>query len=327
MYSWGNAKRYNDYSSYIKNTFGQRVQKISVNAGFTCPNRDGVKGIGGCTFCNNSTFSPAYSDADKTVTAQIDKGISFFRPKYQAQHYLAYFQSYSNTYGETEHLLKLYREALDHPLVTGIVLGTRPDCLADELLDTLAQWNKKHYVAIELGAESTLNHTLEQINRGHTWEETVEGVRRIKQRGIPVGMHLILGLPGESRSDMLNHADIISETNIDFLKLHQLQIVKGSEYGRKYRQNPDFFQLFSADEFVDLVIGFIERTHPAIVLERFISQAPYNLLIAPDWGIKNFEFVAKVEKELQARNTWQGRLCQIAPEVPLEHCSGPIVNF
>ncbi len=307
-YSWGHSKRYNDYSSYIKRTFGDRVQKISVNAGFTCPNRDGSKGTGGCAFCNNSTFNPAYCDANSSVAAQIDKGISFFRPKYQTQQYLAYFQAYSNTYGDTSHLLDLYRQALAHPLVTGIVLGTRPDCIADDLLDVLEQWNKTHYVAIELGAESTLNATLEQINRGHTWEDSCEAVQRIAGRGIAVGMHMILGLPGESRSDLLNHARRISHTGISFLKLHQLQIVKGSRYAREYLLHPDMFNLFSPEEFADLCIDFIELLNPSIVVERFISQAPYNLLIAPNWGIKNHEFVVKVERQLAIRNTWQGRL-------------------
>lgn len=307
-FPWGHSKRYNDYSSYIKRTFGDRVQKVSVNAGFTCPNRDGSKGHGGCAFCNNSTFNPAYCDSDSEVTEQLERGISFFRPKYQAQNYLAYFQAYSNTYGETRHLLNLYRQALSHPKITGIVLGTRPDCLADDLLDELAQWNKKHYVAIELGAESTINSTLESINRGHTWEESVEAVGRIAQRGIPVGMHMILGLPGESRDDLLNHARIVSETGITFLKLHQLQIVKGSRFARDYRTNPEMFNLFTPEEFAELCVDFTELLNPSIVMERFISQAPANLLIAPNWGIKNFEFVVKVEKLLEKRNTWQGRL-------------------
>ncbi len=309
-YHWGHSKRYNDYSSYIKRTFGDRVQKISVNAGFTCPNRDGSKGVGGCAFCNNSTFNPAYCDAESSVVAQIEKGISFFRPKYQTQQYLAYFQAYSNTYGETQHLLNLYRQALEHPLVTGIVLGTRPDCLADDLLDELAQWNKTHYVAIELGAESTLDATLERINRGHTWEDSCQAVQRIASRGIPVGMHMILGLPGESRAELLEHARLISQTGISFLKLHQLQIVSGSRFAKEYEASPEHFRLFSPDEFVDLCIDFIELLNPDIVVERFISQAPYNLLIAPNWGIKNHEFVVKVEKQLVARNTWQGRLYQ-----------------
>jgi radical SAM protein (TIGR01212 family) len=307
-YDWGHSKRYNDYSTYIKRTFGERVQKVSIDAGFTCPNRDGSKGTGGCAFCNNSTFNPDYCGPALSITQQIDKGIAFFNDKYKTQEYLAYFQAYSNTYGETEKLLEMYREALNHPKVRGIVLGTRPDCIDNDLLEHLAAWQKDHYVAIELGAESTLNHTLEAINRGHSWEETIETSQRIHRSGIPVGMHLILGLPGESRDEILEHARKVSALPIRFLKTHQLQIVKGSQFGGQYVADPAVFKLYGAEEFIELVIDFLELLNPAIVMERFISQAPPSLLMAPKWGLKNFEFVAKVEKRLRERNTWQGRL-------------------
>ncbi|NPA37436.1 MAG: TIGR01212 family radical SAM protein [Chlorobi bacterium] len=301
-------KRYNDYSSYIKRVFGERVQKVSIDAGFTCPNRDGTKGRGGCHFCNNSTFNPDYCGPETSITAQIDKGISFFKGKYKTQKYLAYFQAYTNTYGQTEELMKMYSEALAHPEVTGIVLGTRPDCLEDDLLDELAKINKEKYVAVELGAESTNNDTLNAINRGHSWEDTVDAVYRVKKRGIPVGMHFILGLPGETRNDLLKHAINVSELPVDFIKTHQLQIVKGSRFGWEYGKNPEKFKLFSAEEFIELVVDFLELLSPGIIVERFISQAPPDLLIAPRWGLKNFEFVAKVEKRLLERDTWQGKL-------------------
>ncbi|WP_244825546.1 TIGR01212 family radical SAM protein [Carboxylicivirga linearis] len=307
-FPWGHNKRYNDYSSYIKQTFGERVQKLSVNAGFTCPNRDGTKGVGGCAFCNNSTFNPAYCGPEKTITEQLEQGISFFQPKYKTMQYLAYFQAYSNTYGETQELLKLYKEALDHPLVKGLVLGTRPDCISDDLLEHLAEWQKEYYIAIELGAESTLESTLVDINRGHTYAETVETTKRIVAHNIPVGIHLILGLPGELKEDMLLHATEISKLPINFLKLHQLQIVKGSAFAKQFKNNPESFNLYSAENYIELVVDFIERLNPEIVLERFISQAPHELLIAPRWGLKNFEFVAKVEKRLKERDTWQGKL-------------------
>ena len=301
-------KRYNDYSSYIKRVFGERVQKVSIDAGFTCPNRDGTKGRGGCHFCNNSTFNPDYCGPGISITEQINKGISFFREKYRTQKYLAYFQAYTNTYGETGRLMEMYIEALDHPEVTGIVLGTRPDCLADSLLDELAKINEKYYVAIELGAESSINNTLYSINRGHSWEDTVDAVYRIKERGIPVGMHFILGLPGESRDNLLEHSKKVSELPVDFIKTHQLQIVKGSRYGWEYGRDPEKFTLFSVDDFIELIVDFLELLNPGIIVERFISQAPHKLLIAPRWGLKNFEFVAKVEKRLKERDTWQGRL-------------------
>lgn len=310
QYDWGHDKRYNDYSSYIKQTFGERVQKVSVNAGFTCPNRDGSKGTGGCAFCNNSTFNPSYCGPELSIIEQIDKGISFFRPKYQTQKYLAYFQAYSNTYGETAYLLEQYQQALSHPKVTGIVLGTRPDCISDDLLEHLKEWKKDYYIAIELGAESTSDDTLLQINRGHSYAETVDAARRIAAAGIPVGMHLILGLPGEGRAQLLQHASEVSRLPISFLKLHQLQIVKGSAFAKLYESTPEYFNLFTAEEFIDLVVDFLELMHPRIVMERFISQAPHDLLIAPKWGLKNFEFVAKVEKRLAERDSWQGKKYQ-----------------
>lgn len=307
-FPWGHAKRYNDYSSYIKKTFGQRIQKVSINAGFTCPNRDGSKGTGGCDFCNNSTFNPSYCGPELTITQQIDKGISFFRDKYKTQFYLAYFQAYSNTYGELSDLLNKYGEALAHPLVNGLVLGTRPDCVDDRLLDELTQRHQRHYIAIELGAESTLNRTLSAINRGHSWEETVETTCRIAQRGILVGLHMILGLPGEDEQTLLAHADVISQLPISYLKLHQLQIVKGSRFAKEYATTPEKFALMTAEKYIELIVDFLERLSPHIIVERFISQAPHDLLIAPNWGLKNFEFVHKVEKRLEERETWQGRL-------------------
>jgi len=279
-----------------------------VNAGFTCPNRDGSKGVGGCAFCNNSTFNPAYCEPELSIYQQLEKGISFFRPKYQTQQYLAYFQAYSNTYGELQSLLVRYREAISHPKVGGLVIGTRPDCIDNELIAELSKWQEQYYIAIELGAESTKNETLEAINRGHSWEETVDATHRIHAAGIPVGLHMILGLPGESREELLGHATILSALPISYLKLHQLQIVKGSRFAVEYQRNPEHFRLYETDEFVDLVIDFLELMSPDIVMERFISQAPYDLLIAPSWGIKNFEFVHKVEKRLVERDTWQGRL-------------------
>ncbi|MBK3515784.1 TIGR01212 family radical SAM protein [Carboxylicivirga marina] len=308
QFPWGHEKRYNDYSSYIRRTFGERVQKVSINAGFTCPNRDGSKGMGGCAFCNNSTFNPSYCGPELTIQEQIEKGSSFFRPKYQTQQYLAYFQAYSNTYGETSYLIEQYQQALSHPKVTGIVLGTRPDCISDDLLVHLKEWQKDYYIAIELGAESTSNETLEQINRGHSYEETVDAAKRIAAAGIPVGMHLILGLPGEDRAQLLEHAVEVSKLPINFLKLHQLQIVKGSAFAKIYEEQKEYFRLYTAEEFIEIVVDFLEIMHPGVVMERFISQAPHDLLIAPRWGLKNFEFVAKVEKRLAERETYQGRL-------------------
>ncbi len=304
-------KRYNDFSSYIKRTFNQRVQKVSVDAGFSCPNRDGTKGKGGCTFCNNSTFNPNYCAEQESITEQINTGISFFSNKYKTQKYLAYFQAYSNTYSSLDVLKKRYLEALSHPSVIGLVIGTRPDCVSPELLKYLKELNENYYITIEYGVESTLNKTLIQVNRGHTYQEAVKAITDTANMGINVGAHLILGLPNETREDILNHAKKISSLPLDYLKLHQLQLVKGSVMGQRYINKLDELKLFSAEEYVELVVDFLELLNPDIIVERFISQSPKDLLIAPKWGLKNFEFTAKVEKLLKERNTWQGRLYEL----------------
>lgn len=309
-YPWGHTRRYNDFSSHIKELHSERIQKVSIDAGFTCPNRDGSKGNGGCTFCNNNTFNPAYCMPTKSISAQIDQGVAFFSPKYKTQKYLAYFQAYSNTYGEIEELKRKYEEALANPNVVGLVIGTRPDCVSDELLDYFTDLNSKTDLTIEYGIESTIDRTLELINRGHSYEDSVVAINKTANRGISVGGHLILGLPGESYDDILSHAHEVSKLPLSYLKLHQLQIVRGSQLGRDYLAGRYNDKLFTLEEYIDLVIDFIERLTPNIILERFISQSPGDLLIAPKWGVKNFEFVAKVDKRLKERDTYQGKLYQ-----------------
>ena len=300
-------ERYLNYNQILKAEFGERVQKISINAGFTCPNRDGSKGMGGCTYCNNQTFSPEYCKPSKSITQQITEGIDFFKHKYQTQHYLAYFQSYTNTYDSLDKLKLIYEEALDNPKVVGIVVGTRPDCVNDQLLDYFARLSKRCYVMIEYGIESTDDNTLEFINRGHDYACAVDAIHATAERGIRVGVHLILGLPHESRETILSHAIKISTLPLTAIKLHQLQLVKGTKMAKQYEEHPDWFQLYTAMEYIDLVIDFIELLHPKIAIERMISQSPPKLLIAPDWGLKNFEFIVKAEKQMQLRDSRQGK--------------------
>ena len=308
IYAWGHSKRYNDFSSHIKLIHSERIQKVSIDAGFTCPNRDGSKGLGGCTFCNNNTFNPAYCMPTKTISDQIKQGVAFFEPKYKTQKYLAYFQAYSNTYSEIEDLKKKYEEALSNPSVVGLVIGTRPDCVSDELLDYFAELKNKIDLTIEYGIESTIDRTLDLINRGHSYQDSVDAIIKTANKGIKVGGHLILGLPGESIDEIVSHAGAVSKLPLDYLKLHQLQIVRGSHLGREYLAGRYIDKLFTLDEYIDLVIDFVERLTPNIILERFISQSPGDLLIAPKWGVKNFEFIAKVEKRMAQRDTYQGRL-------------------
>lgn len=308
-FQWGSQKRYNDFSGYFRKKFNGRVQKISIDAGFTCPNRDGSKSTGGCSYCNNRTFSPAYCNLEKSVSAQLIEGIDFFSAKYKSMKYLAYFQSYSNTYAPLEVLKSLYEEALSHPEVIGLVIATRPDCLSDKILDYLEELAKSHYIMLEFGIESHLNSSLEKMNRGHSFEESVRALKETARRKIHNCAHLILGLPGETEGDWLEQAKVISQLPVENLKLHQLQIHKGTRMYRDYLENPEEFKLFTVDEYLDLAVHYLELLNPEIVVERFVSEAPDGLLVAPRWGLKNFEFTAKLEKLLEERDTWQGRIC------------------
>lgn len=303
-----NTKPYKDFSDFLASIFAEKIQKISVNAGFTCPNRDGTAGWGGCTYCNNQTFSPDYCLTEKSVGEQLEEGIRFFSRKYPSMRYLAYFQAYTNTYDRIDRLVEKYVEALRHPDVAGLIVGTRPDCVPDELLDYFAALSKSRFVMVEYGLESTLDRTLARINRGHTQACSEDALRRTAARGIYTGAHLILGLPGESRDEILHHAAVVSELPLTTLKLHQLQLIRHTRMAREFVACPADFHLYTPDEYVELVVDFLERLNPSVVVERFVSQSPKEWLIAPDWGLKNFEFTARVLKRLRERNTWQGRL-------------------
>lgn len=300
-------KRYREFGDFLRERFPFKAQKIAINAGFTCPNRDGSKGRGGCTYCNNQTFNPSYCQTDKSVTDQLAEGVRFFSRKYPEMRYLAYFQAYTSTYGEQERLERLYEEALSYPGVVGLVIGTRPDCVPDRLLDYLARLSEQVLVLVEYGVESTLDRTLRRINRGHDFAEAEEAIRRTAARGIAAGAHLILGLPGESRDEILGHADRLSDLPLTTLKLHQLQLIRHTRMALEFERQPEDFHLFTVDEYIDLAIDFIERLDPAIALERFVSQSPKELLIAPDWGLKNYEFTARVNRRLAERDSWQGK--------------------
>lgn len=298
---------YNDLSTFLSLHFPFKVQKISINAGFTCPNRDGSVGYGGCTYCNNQTFNPAYCHTDKSMGQQLEEGKRFFSGKYPEMKYLAYFQAYTNTYGELEELKRKYEEALAVADVVGLVIGTRPDCMPDDLLDYLEELNKRTFVWIEYGIESTDDETLRRINRGHTFAEAEDAIVRTARRGMPVGGHVILGLPGEEREALIKQAEQLSHLPLTTLKLHQLQLIRGTRMASEYEKTPELFHLYSADEYIDLVIDYIEHLRPDLVLERFVSQSPKELLIAPDWGLKNYEFTEKVKKRMNERNAWQGK--------------------
>ena len=299
---------YNDFSSFLRKYFDCKVQKISLNAGFTCPNRDGVKGKGGCTYCNNQTFNPEYCKTEKSVKEQLEEGRLFFSRKYPAMKYLAYFQAYTNTYSELDELKRKYEDALSVDGVVGLVIGTRPDCMPDSLLNYLEELQKHAFLLVEYGIESTNDATLQRINRGHLYADTVDAVQRTASRGILTGGHVILGLPGETHDMIVGQAAKLSELPLTTLKLHQLQLIRGTKMAREFEEHPEEFHLYEVDEYIDLVIDYVERLRPDMVLERFVSQSPKELLIAPDWGLKNYEFTERVKKRMSEREAYQGKL-------------------
>lgn len=311
-FPWGHNRRFNAYSNYFKRTFGERVQKVTIDAGFTCPNRDGSKGIGGCSYCNNDAFNPSYCTPDKSITQQINEGIEFHEKRYRrANKFLAYFQAYSNTYAPLDKLKKIYNEALSIPEIAGLVIGTRPDCIDDEKLEYFRELSEKYYVIIEYGIESCNNATLKRINRGHTFEESVETLKKTKQYGLKTGAHFIFGLPGESKEDILNQAKLISSLPLDTVKFHQLQIIKGTAFEKEYKEHPENFNFFELPGYIDFFIQFLERLNPEFVVERFAGEVPPRFLAGPGWGlIRNDQILNKFEKRLEELNTWQGRLFQ-----------------
>ena len=303
-----NSKPYRDFGDFLREVFPYKVQKISINAGFTCPNRDGTKGFGGCTYCNNQTFSPEYCHTEKSVTEQLEAGVRFFSRKYPEMKYLAYFQAYTNTYAELEGLKRKYEEALQVDGVVGLVIGTRPDCMPEELLQYLEELNRHTFLMVEYGIESASDETLRRINRGHTYADTVEAVQRTAACGILTGGHVILGLPGETHDTMVEQAGILSALPLSTLKIHQLQLIRGTRMAHEYEENPEGFHLFTeVDEYIDMVIDYVEHLRPDLVLERFVSQSPKELLIAPDWGLKNYEFVTRLQKRMKERGAYQGK--------------------
>jgi radical SAM protein (TIGR01212 family) len=310
MYSWGDNRRFSSYAGYIKQKFGGRVQKLTIDAGFTCPNRDGSISTGGCTYCNNNSFNPSYCTPQKSITQQLAEGMEFHAFRYRrVVKFLAYFQAYSNTYESIRKLQELYSEALSYPNVTGLVIGTRPDCVDAEKLDYLASMAKEYYVSVEYGVESCYNNTLKRINRGHNFEKSVWAIEETARRGINVGAHFILGLPGEDEIDLINQIDTINRLPLTTIKFHQLQIVKDTAMEMEFAKNPDAFKFFTVDEYLELIVKIIERLNPNIVIERFTSEASPQTLIAPQWGnLRTDQLLVKLETLLEKKDTWQGKL-------------------
>ena len=310
------SPRYYDFSAYLSEHFSFKVQKISLNAGFTCPNRDGTVGYGGCTYCNNQTFNPAYCHTDKSVTEQLEEGKHFFARKYSDMRFLAYFQAYTNTYGELQELKRKYEEALTVPDVVGIVIGTRPDCMPEELLDYLEELNRRTFLIVEYGIESTDNETLHRINRGHTFEQAVQAVCRTAERGIRVGAHIILGLPGETKemmretishvSELISYQQKSNDLPSHFgIKLQLLHILKDTSLASLYEKEP--FPLFELEEYCDFIIDCLEILPPEMVIHRLTGDGPKKLLIAPLWSSDKKRVLNTIHKRLLERDTWQGK--------------------
>lgn len=301
---------FNSYSRFLKSHFGKRIQKLSVNTGGTCPNRDGSKGTGGCIYCFNEAFTPSYCQSEKPIRQQLTEGIDFHKNRYKrADNYLAYFQSFTNTYTSVSHLRSMMDEALSVHGISGIVLGTRPDCIDSKIISLLEEYNWKTFLKIELGIESVYDETLKFINRGHTFHETRETISQLRSAGIRTGGHFILGLPGESRDMILHSAEIIGDLGLFSLKLHQMQILANTKLAELYIQQPDIVELFELSEYIDFAVSFTEHLHPSIFIERFAAEVPPRFLVAPDWGMIRYDqILQKIIGRFRERRTYQGRL-------------------
>jgi uncharacterized protein len=308
-YMWGNSRRFNAYSNYLKKRFGSRIQKVSIDAGFTCPNRDDRVGTGGCTFCSNDAFNPSYCVAEKPVEQQITEGIEFHENRYKrAAKYLAYFQAYSNTYADLDELKHLYGQALENDKIAGLVIGTRPDCVDEYKLDYFRELAEHYYIIVEYGIESCYNKTLERINRGHSFEKAVEAVQQTVDRGLMTGAHFIFGLPGETNEEMLATAGIISQLPLDSVKFHQLQIFNDTAIAEEYKHFPERFRLFDVEEYIDFIVNYLERLNPAIMVERIASESPPRFNVNTVWDLRYDQVLLKMEQKMEERDTWQGKL-------------------
>lgn len=292
---------YKDFSEYMQEVFpGIKVQKLSIDAGFSCPNRDGSIGRGGCIYCNNASFTPSYCSPYDSVELQLQNGKAFFSRKYPEMKYLAYFQSYTNTFGKSiSRLTDIYHRALDTDGVVGIIIGTRPDCLPEDLIDALSDLNKEKTVIVEIGAETSFDHTLTLINRNHTWRQVTDAVNRLNSRGIRTGLHLIAGLPGESSEDVLTTVGKASSLPIDSIKMHQLQIVKGTQLHNKWKDGIIKVDPFTLDGYLELCVRIVREVPLHICIERFLASSPPDMVVAPKWGLKNYQFTNLLLKKLK----------------------------
>ena len=297
----------------MRKRLGGRVQKLAIDTSMGCPNRDGRVAHGGCTFCLNEAFSPSYCREATSITEQIERGIAFHTARHRhGDQYLAYLQSGSNTYNDIERLEKIYHEALSHPAISGIIIGTRPDCISSEILDYLECLSHRYYIAVEYGIESTYDATLQHVNRGHDYSTAVEATAETKARGIDVGAHFILGLPNESRAEIIAQTASINRLNIDFVKFHQLQIYHNTPLAREWLEHRERFLYadgFTTEDYVDMVVDIVRHLDPNIAIERFASQAPrHHILYSPLGGIRMDALQHEIVNRLNSLNAKQGDL-------------------
>ena len=308
IYPWGTERRFNAYVNYLRKRFGYRMQKVAIDAGFTCPNRDGKVGYGGCTYCDNNAFNPSYCNANTSIYEQVEEGVRFQKIRYKnAVSFLAYFQAYSNTYDSLDNLKKIYEQALAHKDIQGLVIGTRPDAIDSEKLKYLSELAQDYFVTVEYGIESCYDKTLRRINRGHDFATTAKAIEETAGFGLPVGGHLIFGLPGESRDDMMEEASIISQLPLTNLKLHQLQLFYNTAIAEDYLQNPEDFLLLDYEAYKDFVIDFLELLSPDIKIERLAGEAPPRFIVANQWDIRNDQILNGIEQRMADRDSWQGK--------------------
>lgn len=304
---WG-GKRYNAFNRALKNNFAARVHKVGIRVDFTCPNRDGTVAVGGCIYCNNASHTAAGFRAGTSVTAQLEQGTAALARRHGAEKFIAYFQSYSNTYGPLEKLERLYREALAFPGVVGLAVSTRPDCVDDDVLDLLADLSRATYLWLEMGLESMHDRTLRWVNRGHDLNDFIDAVGRAKARGLRVCTHLILGFPNETRGEMLEAAPLLSALGVDGIKLHNLHVIRDTPLAEMYLREP--FPLMSREEYAGLAVDFLERLSPAMLIHRLSGETYRALTVAPEWSIDKIGTHNAIQRALAARDAWQGRLYQ-----------------
>ena len=297
--------RYNSYHDHLRERFGTRVHKVSIDMGFTCPNRDGTKAIGGCVYCNNDSFVPPYARFRYSMDEQIRHGIEYLRNRYKAEKFIIYFQAYTNTYGEASQLERMYKEALKYDGVIGLAVGTRSDCIDEEKIDIFEKLARDYYVTIEYGIESIYDKTLDFMNRGHDYQSVIDAIELTKGRGVEIGTHIIVGLPTETEDEMLAMADEVSKLGINTFKIHNLHVVKNTPLERMYKEKP--FRLFSYEEYLKFIVKFLERLSPDIFVERLFTDTPQDILVAPKWTQRHNEIIYGIKSALERNNTFQGK--------------------